>query len=234
VWGASPNKSLHQTKPFVTHRACARSVPNSFAGETNVRLTGEDTLNRSAGILVLLACIAQAGSAYPSSFLIPTPEGRFEHSTVVFAGVIERFVDHRNYENIYVGRGTTEIVFRVGQVWKGPAVTEQSVICWGGCYPTHRLKEGECYLVYAWTFERQDSPLIVTDRLEIRPIEEAVLDRVVLPEPFVVAESLAVSRPSVGEVSVLLGSENGRVRHEAERALHILNTGESEVSSFER
>jgi hypothetical protein len=32
-------KSLHQTKPFVTHRACARCAPNSFAGETNVRYT---------------------------------------------------------------------------------------------------------------------------------------------------------------------------------------------------
>jgi len=28
-------KSLHLTKPFVTHLACARSAPNSFAGETN-------------------------------------------------------------------------------------------------------------------------------------------------------------------------------------------------------
>ncbi len=35
-----PNKSLHQTKPFVTHLAFARSAPNSFAGETIVsRLT---------------------------------------------------------------------------------------------------------------------------------------------------------------------------------------------------
>ena len=28
---------LHLTKPFVTHLACARSAPNVFAGETNVR-----------------------------------------------------------------------------------------------------------------------------------------------------------------------------------------------------
>jgi len=30
------NKRLHQTKPFVTHLACARSAPNVFAGEANV------------------------------------------------------------------------------------------------------------------------------------------------------------------------------------------------------
>ena len=35
-----PNISLHQTKLFVTHLACARSAPNSFAGETNVKWTG--------------------------------------------------------------------------------------------------------------------------------------------------------------------------------------------------
>ena len=32
-----PNKSLHQTKPLVTHLACASCVPTSFAGEANVR-----------------------------------------------------------------------------------------------------------------------------------------------------------------------------------------------------
>jgi hypothetical protein len=31
------NKSLNLTKPLVTHRAYARSAPNVFAGETNVK-----------------------------------------------------------------------------------------------------------------------------------------------------------------------------------------------------
>jgi len=35
-------RSLHLTKPFVTHLACARSAPNSFAGETNVIVTARN------------------------------------------------------------------------------------------------------------------------------------------------------------------------------------------------
>ena len=34
------NKSLHQTKPFVTHLACARSAQIVFAGEANVSRPG--------------------------------------------------------------------------------------------------------------------------------------------------------------------------------------------------
>jgi hypothetical protein len=34
------NKSLHETKPLVTHRAYARSAPTVFAGETNVGRIG--------------------------------------------------------------------------------------------------------------------------------------------------------------------------------------------------
>jgi len=37
--GATPSPSLQQTKPFVTHRACARPAPSSFAAEANVRVT---------------------------------------------------------------------------------------------------------------------------------------------------------------------------------------------------
>jgi hypothetical protein len=32
-----PNKGFHLTKPLVTHLADARSAPNDFAGEANVR-----------------------------------------------------------------------------------------------------------------------------------------------------------------------------------------------------
>ncbi len=35
------NRIFHLTKPLVTHRAGARSAPNDFAGEANVRLVKE-------------------------------------------------------------------------------------------------------------------------------------------------------------------------------------------------
>ena len=66
----APNKSLHQTKPLVTHLACARSAPNSFAGETN---DGADALRRAIGPGVCSQSLSARRSAPAIKRLEPAP-----------------------------------------------------------------------------------------------------------------------------------------------------------------
>ena len=59
-----PNKSLHQTKPFVMHRACAPSAPTDFAAEADVGLTWEphkygSLEEQNANLDMLLAWVEQ-------------------------------------------------------------------------------------------------------------------------------------------------------------------------------
>ena len=54
---ALPNKSFHLTKPLGTHLAFARSAPNDFAGEPNVRQIKGCIMKMYLGFVVLLIAI---------------------------------------------------------------------------------------------------------------------------------------------------------------------------------
>ena len=85
-------KSFQQTKLFVTHRACARSAPNDFATETNVRQSSssyrEEESVRGIWKLVGIATLAILACGCSGYRYIPPDSYSLHNETVVDEGLV--------------------------------------------------------------------------------------------------------------------------------------------------
>ena len=162
-------------------------------------------------------CIAFCASTAWSSGIWVDPRERMEKATVVFGGMVESVREHDDYST-----GTPvkryEVVFKVGQVWKGPLEERFAVMCrmlecgW-------RYLVGERYLIYAYTSDRTDSPLYMDHTFDLPLLKYSYTDLVLLPDSHVVDPEIAVSRPTKEALTVLAEDADRKVQLSAADAL---------------
>lgn len=163
----------------------------------------------------LLAC-----ESYACCARIETPQEAFDAATVVFSGTVIERIDHSVEDEVPVRPGLREYVFKVESVWKGPIRETFSV------YPMYRFRIGQTYIIYArvWGLKATGEFLVGGGPCSrCIPLEQAVWDRAVLRDPYVVDVTKVLERPTVPMLKELaLG--RGYVAGEARKALEDLNS----------
>ncbi|MBK9473052.1 MAG: hypothetical protein IPO18_12330 [bacterium] len=150
---------------------------------------------------------------------IETPQEAFDGATVVFSGTVIERIDHSVEDEVPVRPGLSEYIFKVESVWKGPIRDTFSV------YPMDRFRIGETYIIYArvWGLKATGEFLVGGGPCSrCMPLEQAVWDRAVLHEPYVVDAAKVLERPTVSMLKELVLGR-GYVAGEARHALEELN-----------
>ena len=168
-------------------------------------------MRRIASLLVLGTLAVVGGQASADCVRMRAPLEAFERATVVFSGeAVDRVgVDgESDYQGGY-------ILFKVDLIWKGP-ISSTFTILPG---PSVRFVLGKTYMVYAKTFDTSQDAVLVSPECSRRLLaSDAVWDRAVLREPYVVDATKVLGRPSVAELEEIAEGRT-RAAGQAQRAL---------------
>jgi hypothetical protein len=182
-------------------------------------LQRELTVLRSQIAIGLVVTILVGATRAEGNCIWPSPERAADHATVVFAGIVKSVVDHPkdSWPCFY----TTEFVFQVSQVWKGPLWDEIGVCVIGdSSFERYNYEIGRHYIVYAMAKKWCGDLLITHECARPQLVEEALWDRVVLGKAKVVNAYTAVPVPSESEVRSVLN--RGGHTYGASEALKVL------------
>ena len=151
-----------------------------------------------------------------------TPQDTFNEATVVFSGVVVKISEPnpiKEDRSYHEGQKTT---FRVGQVWKGPLFEEFEVETSPTSSAGVKFEMGKNYIVYA-TLNTWNREFLKTDNcMRVQLLEKALVDRVLLRDPFVVDPEICLVRPTVSELKSLSLSEDPLEAQRAKNALSAL------------
>ena len=159
----------------------------------------------------------------------------FEESTIVFSGVVETSVQLPQDRLLGFKSGKTEITFRVGLIWKGPLYKSFSVVTGGPMDSCRcRFEVGKHYFVYAQIQEFFGDEILYTDQcMRIQLAENAVWDRAVLREPYVIDATKVLGRPTEAALEEYAEQGIPRVSWQAKKALEDIRKRKSESSGGE-
>ena len=174
--------------------------------------------------IVLVFCLS-FNAAIACVCVSPEPQEMLEKSVMVFSGVVEFKEVHPWGSGNEIKAGQVEYTFSVGQVWKGPLLESVSVLDGTeGNDCAVRFRVGKHYLVYARLRDGQEECLWSNTCMRSRLLKNAVWDRAVLRDPFVVNGDLEVGRPEKSELIETSNDSNPFVASQAKRALEELRS----------
>ena len=155
----------------------------------------------------------------------PPPVEHINDAALVFGGILESVKEHPHADGLTPGSGLAEYCFKVGQVWSGPRLRTVSVFSDRSSCGA-QFEVGRYYFVCAFEIGKPDSPLR-TGLCSSCRIELALVARLVLEEPVVIDQELAVPRPSEAELEVYANSEDWALAEQGAKALDVLRASES-------
>lgn len=174
--------------------------------------------------LVLLFLRLLPGESHASCIGVRTPQEAYDAATVVFSGTVIERIDHsEEMDRGPAFPGFDEYVFKVESVWKGPIRDTF------GIFPLGRFKIGETYFIYASVW---GSPLTREHLISGGPcsrcvqIDQALWDRAVLREPYVVDSTKAPAHLTMAELEALAAGQGG-LAATAKRALEDIRSSAS-------